>query len=136
MSRPERWWRPSTTRRPAARSRARIRQTHASREELDQAVELSMEVGVMEGRKQGERDAYMELARLLDDPDELFARISGRALAEQTDTFLLVAGALDQDPERFARLADALDEGDDAVTELLDEWGIGECDTDEEGDEA
>ncbi len=86
----------------------------------------------MQGRKWGERDLYLKLGQLLDDPDALIAEVGGRYLAEQADTFLLVESARQNDPEGFRRLAEAVEEGPEAVTDLAQELGVVDDDQEDE----
>ncbi|GGR80136.1 hypothetical protein GCM10010169_25390 [Micromonospora fulviviridis] len=142
MSRPDRWWRPATRRRPPIRVRQRRTYTEQevndtfdrgyrygeanAREDdgIDKALNVAMDAGVLQGRKQGERDTYLELGRLLDDPDELIAQVGGRYLAERADLFLLVESARENSPYEFHQLEDAIKEGDEAVAALARRWGV------------
>ncbi|MFI6329842.1 hypothetical protein ACIBBG_16265 [Micromonospora chersina] len=148
MSRAERWWRPATRRRPPLRARQRRTYTEQevndtfdrgyrygeanAREDdgIDKALEVAMDAGAMEGRKQGERNTYLELYQLVrdNDYDELAARISSRALGELADTFLLIESARLNDPDRMRQVADAIErdgeEGKEALERLAREWGV------------
>ncbi|WP_200213356.1 hypothetical protein [Micromonospora coerulea] len=71
MSRPERWWRPPTTRRPAQRARARRMYTD---KELDQTFDVAYECGQVAERKRQELlhdglQRLVEAVRAADDGD-------------------------------------------------------------------
>lgn len=105
--RPDRWWRPSTTRRPA--QRARQRRMHTGRE-LDGMFDTGYATGYVDGiqRRPGAGYAPGQTGEVVDlDLEEL-------------------RRAQEADPERFHQLAEAVREGGDAVARLAREWGLGD----------
>ncbi|MEU4675732.1 hypothetical protein [Micromonospora sp. NPDC023737] len=103
--RPKRW--EQHNRRPARVSLgSRSKRQRYTKDAMDHAAELSMDVGVMMGRRFGERDLYQALVEMCDDPEALAEWVRKQA----------AKGEEEEEERRWW--------SDDNVTELAREAGV------------